>query len=317
MAINGTHSLSQEYENDPLSYYLRQISNYPLLNIEKEQQLGRDIEALREELAELVEAYKADKLDKDDYESRSTELERLLVERKNVMINANLRLVVSIAKKYRNRGLAFMDLIDEGNIGLIEAVERYDYRKGCRFSTYGTWWIRQAIVKALADKGKVIRIPLNMLNMIKKWYLVARHLTQELGRDPGPYEVSKYLAVSNRKVGDILMLSQDATSLDAAVDDESNTSLAELLEDHRSEQPFDMAFHLTLQETLNEVLLQLSEREMRIIQLRFGLGGNGACTLEETGKALGITRERVRQIQQKAIAKLGQFEEIRELQGRY
>jgi len=317
VARNGADSMSQEYENDPLSYYLRQISNYPLLNVEKEQQIGRDIEALREELAELVEAHRIGEVDKDDYLARSTELERRLVERKNVMINANLRLVVSIAKKYRNRGLAFMDLIDEGNIGLIEAVERYDYRRGCRFSTYGTWWIRQAIVKALADKGKVIRIPLNMLNMIKKWYLVARHLTQELGRDPGPYEVSKYLSVSNRKVGDILMLSQDATSLDAAVDEESSTSLAELLEDHRSEQPFDMAFHLTLQETLNEVLLQLSEREMRIIQLRFGLGGNGACTLEETGKALGITRERVRQIQQKAIAKLGQFEEIRELQGRY
>lgn len=317
MARNGTDFMNQEYENDPLSYYLRQISIYPLLNVEKEQQLGRDIESLRDELAELVEAYRADKLDKDDYEARSTELERRLVEHKNIMINANLRLVVSIAKKYRNRGLAFMDLIDEGNIGLIEAVERYDYRKGCRFSTYGTWWIRQAIVKALADKGKVIRIPLNMLNMIKKWYLVARHLTQELGRDPGPHEVSKYLSVSNRKVGDILMLSQDATSLDAAVDEESSTSLAELLEDQRTEQPFDMAFHLTLQETLNEVLLQLSEREMRIIQLRFGLGGNGACTLEETGKALGITRERVRQIQQKAIAKLGQFEEIRELQGRY
>ncbi len=303
-------------ESDPLSFYLKQIAAYPLLTLEEEREIGGNIEKCRERLAEIESQHSTGRLKAIQYESERAELEQSLLEEKNRLINANLRLVVSIAKKYCNRGLSLLDLIDEGNIGLIEAVERFDYRKGCRFSTYGTWWIRQAIIKALADKSKVIRIPLNMLNTIKKWYLVARHLSQELGRDPGAEEVSEYMALPRHKVEEIMMLSQDAASLDAAVDDENVTSLAELIEDVQSEQPFEMAFHLTLQDTLERVLAQLSEREMKIIKLRFGLMGDGAFTLEETGKALGITRERVRQIQEKAIDKLRKSEVIQDFQER-
>jgi len=303
-------------ESDPLSFYLKQIAAYPLLTLEQEREIGQRIEELRAQITKLEAKHRSGSAPPRDYESKKAELEQELREEKNRLINANLRLVVSIAKKYCNRGLSLLDLIDEGNIGLIEAVERFDYRKGCRFSTYGTWWIRQAIIKALADKSKVIRIPLNMLNTIKKWYLVARHLSQELGRDPAADEVSEYMALPRRKVEEIMMLSQDAASLDAAVDDENVTSLADLIEDVQSQQPFEMAFHLTLQDTLERVLAQLSEREMKIIKLRFGLMGDGAFTLEETGKALGITRERVRQIQEKAIDKLRKSEVIQDFQER-
>ncbi len=316
MKVGGIDRTLERSESDPLSFYLKQIAAYPLLTIEQEREIGRTIEEYRERIATLEHKYQSGKLNDGEYEADKTELERILREEKNKLINANLRLVVSIAKKYCNRGLSLLDLIDEGNIGLIEAVERFDYRRGCRFSTYGTWWIRQAIIKALADKSKVIRIPLNMLNTIKKWYLVARHLSQELGRDPGADEVSEYMAIPRHKVEEIMMLSQDAASLDAAVDDENVTSLADLIEDVQSRQPFEMAFHLTLQDTIERVLAQLSEREMKIIKLRFGLMGDGAFTLEETGKALGITRERVRQIQEKAIDKLRKSEVIQDFQER-
>ncbi len=316
MTVGGIDRTLERSESDPLSFYLRQIAAYPLLTLEQEREIGRSIEEYRERIAALEHKHQSGKLKAGEYEASKTELERVLREEKNKLINANLRLVVSIAKKYCNRGLSLLDLIDEGNIGLIEAVERFDYRKGCRFSTYGTWWIRQAIIKALADKSKVIRIPLNMLNTIKKWYLVARHLSQELGRDPGADEVSEYMAIPRHKVEEIMMLSQDAASLDAAVDDENVTSLADLIEDVQTRQPFEMAFHLTLQDTIERVLAQLSEREMKIIKLRFGLMGDGAFTLEETGKALGITRERVRQIQEKAIDKLRKSEVIQDFQER-
>ena len=231
----------------------------------------------------------------------------------NQLINANLRLVVSIAKRYQYRGMFLLDLIDEGNIGLIEAVERFDYSRGCRFSTYGTWWIRQAIIKSLADKGRVIRIPVHMLNTIKKCYYVAKHLAEELGRDPNAEEIGAYMNISEEKVREIVGLSQETASLDTTVDDENTTRLAELIRDDRMEQPFETAFNLALQDTIESVLHQLTDREMRIIQLRFGLMGSGPCTLQETGSALGITRERVRQIQEKVMAKLRNLPAIEDL----
>ncbi len=298
-----------EGDTDPLAFYLKQISGYPLLDVRQEQEIGKKIQDLRKEIERCHES------------DPETQPPRDLVEElryyKSRMINSNLRLVVSIAKKYQHRGLSLLDLIDEGNIGLIEAVERFDYTRGCRFSTYGTWWIRQAIIKSLADKGRVIRIPVHMLNTIKKCFYVAKHLTQELGRDPASAEMSEYLNVAPERVQEIMRLSQDTTSLDVTIDDDSYTRLSDLIEDEMQVQPFDLVFNMTLQDTIEEVLEQLSEREMRIIKLRFGLGGEGPYTLEETGKFLGITRERVRQIQEKAIEKLRENFLIQDLQNQY
>jgi RNA polymerase primary sigma factor len=299
-------------ETDPLALYLKQISRFPLLNVAQEQEIGEKIQNAKAEMRLLLEGLDIQNIPEDlRYPLRLKEKNLLAL--KNRMINANLRLVVSIAKKYQHRGLSLLDLIDEGNIGLIEAVERFDYTKGCRFSTYGTWWIRQAIIKSLADKGRVIRIPIHMLNTIKKCYFVAKHLTQELGRDPSSEELAEYMNLSEAKVKEILKVSQETASLDGTVDDESVTRLSDLIRDDNVAEPFEDVFSLTLQDTLSSVLQQLSDREMRILQLRFGLSGESPLTLEETGKMLGITRERVRQIQEKAITKLRGLRMIREL----
>ena len=300
-------------ESDPLVLYLKQISRYPLLTNEEEKQIGERIFLSRAALEELKQQETDANIHSLEYEERKVKLEEAMVESKNRMINSNLRLVVSIAKKYQHRGLSFLDLIDEGNIGLIEAVERFDYTKGCRFSTYGTWWIRQAIIKSLADKGRVIRIPIHMLNTIKKCYFVAKHLTQEYGRDPSSAELADYMNLPISKIKEIMQLSQETASLDTSVDEENITRLSDLIEDHCSDAPFENVFNMALQDTIDRVLKHLTEREMKIIKLRFGLAGEGPFTLEETGRMLGITRERVRQIQEKAIAKLRHFKRIEDL----
>ncbi len=299
-------------ETDPLALYLKQISKFSLLTVNQEQEIGEKIQGAKSEMRLLLNGLDIQNIP-EELRLPVRQKEKVLLGLKNRMINANLRLVVSIAKKYQHRGLSLLDLIDEGNIGLIEAVERFDYTKGCRFSTYGTWWIRQAIIKSLADKGRVIRIPIHMLNTIKKCYFVAKHLTQELGRDPSSEELADYMNLSEDKVKEILKISQETASLDGTIDEESVTRLSDLIRDENVQEPFEDVFSLTLQDTLGSVLQQLSEREMRILQLRFGLGGNQPLTLEETGKMLGITRERVRQIQEKAIAKLRGLKMIREL----
>lgn len=313
MLIQDSDGFSHDgSESDPLAVYLKQISRFPLLTVVQEQDIGEKIQTAKAEMRLLLEGLDVQSLSEErKYPLRQKE--KLLLALKNRMINANLRLVVSIAKKYQHRGLSLLDLIDEGNIGLIEAVERFDYTKGCRFSTYGTWWIRQAIIKSLADKGRVIRIPIHMLNTIKKCYFVAKHLTQELGRDPSNEELANYMNLSEDKIKEILKISQETASLDGTVDEESVTRLSDLIRDENVQEPFEDVFSLTLQDTLGSVLQQLSEREMRILQLRFGLAGEGPLTLEETGKMLGITRERVRQIQEKAITKLRGLKMIREL----
>jgi RNA polymerase primary sigma factor len=299
-------------ETDPLALYFKQISRFPLLTVQEEQSIGKNIVGIRLEIRELENIYALKEQDAD-YKAERARLDETLLNYKNRMINSNLRLVVSIAKNYQHRGLSLLDLIDEGNIGLIEAVERFDYTRGCRFSTYGTWWIRQAIIKSIADKGRVIRIPIHMLNTIKKCYFVAKQLTQDLGRDPSEEELSEYLGVPISKVKEIVKLSQETTSLDTIVDDGNLTRLADLIKDDTMEEPFEMVFSMTLQETMEDILSHLSEREMKIIQLRFGLAGEGPLTLEETGKLLGITRERVRQIQEKATFKLRNLKELHEL----
>jgi RNA polymerase primary sigma factor len=300
-------------ENDPLVLYLKQISHYPLLTEGDEREIGEAIETARIELTKAKNSRPTKRRSEFEIKKLISELEGKLVDLKNRMINSNLRLVVSIAKKYQHRGLSFLDLIDEGNIGLIEAVERFDYKKGCRFSTYGTWWIRQAIIKSLADKGRVIRIPIHMLNTIKKCYFVAKHLTQEFGRDPSCEELAEYMNLPISKIKEIIQLSKETASLDTSVDEENITKLSDLIEDVCSDAPFEKVFTMTLQDTLDRVLKHLTEREMKIIKLRYGLAGEGPFTLEETGRMLGITRERVRQIQEKAIAKLRHFKRIEEL----
>ncbi|MDR2742102.1 MAG: sigma-70 family RNA polymerase sigma factor, partial [Treponema sp.] len=287
-SVKNTRKIKPQKETDPLALYFKQISKFPLLTVQEEQIIGEKIVAYRKRLRELESLY-ADQEHEEVYLLEKAAIERALLLFKNRMINSNLRLVVSIAKNYQHRGLSLLDLIDEGNIGLIEAVGRFDYTRGCRFSTYGTWWIRQAIIKSIADKGRVIRIPIHMLNTIKKCYFVAKQLTQDLGRDPSEEELSEYLGIPLPKVKEIVKLSQETTSLDTIVDDGNLTRLADLIKDDNMEEPFEMVFSMTLQETIENILSQLSEREMKIIQLRFGLLGQGPLTLEETGKLLGIT----------------------------
>jgi RNA polymerase primary sigma factor len=306
-------SQDRDLELDPLALYLKQISRYPLLTAEEERALGEQIEKTRIALERLKQNSIRKKIRAHEVRKKCATLERRFVQLKYRMINANLRLVVAIAKKYQYRGLTLLDLIDEGNIGLIEAVERFDYKRGCRFTTYGTWWIRQAIIKALADKGRLIRIPIHMLNTIKKCYMVAKHLTQELGRNPSEEELARYMQTDIMKINLVRKLTQETASLDMPVDSNHLTKLADLIKDRGTDEPFETVFTLTLQDTLEEVLHRLSKREMKIIKLRFGLDSDGPHSLEETGKMLGITRERVRQIQEKAIAKLKNFKPIAEL----
>lgn len=301
-------------DSDPLTLYLKQISRFSLLTLEQEQEIGEKIYNYRDMIKQIEQDKENGKIDENVYTEKKDFTEELLFEQKNLMVKSNLRLVVSIAKKYQKRGMSLLDLIDEGNIGLMEAVDRFDYTRGCRFSTYGTWWIRQAIIKSLADKSRVIRIPIHMLNIIKRTVLFSRQLTQDLGRDPTEKELADYMNISVDKVKDVMQLSQETSSLDITIDDENVTRLSELIKDENSKEPMEFLFNSSLQDTLDEVLYQLNFREKRIIQLRYGLSGEAPLTLEETGKELGITRERVRQIQEKAIAKLKSFPAIRELE---
>jgi RNA polymerase primary sigma factor len=294
-------------ERDLLALYIRQIAHYPLLTGADEQAIGLAIQDARAELSGLEAKAAKFKVPRRSYLRRKAELEHEMAQQKNRLILGNLRLVVSVAKKYQHRGVTLLDLVDEGNIGLIEAVERFDYRKGCRFSTYGTWWIKQAVIKSLAENGKAIKIPIHLLNTIKKCFSIARQLTQELGREPSNAEIAEYLRIPKARVEELISLSWDPTSLDTQVAGDNPTRLADLIRDDVSEKPFESAFALALQDTLNE-------REMRIIKLRFGLDGEGPFTLEETGKILGITRERVRQIQERALVKLKQLRVSSELE---
>ena len=295
--IIKTSSKDKNKNTDPLLLYLKQISKIKLLTIEEEKEIGKQIILTKKKLEEL----------RNDETVSQEEINNLMDELKavkNRMIRANLRLVVSIAKKYQYRGLTLLDLIDEGNIGLIEAVERFDYTKGCRFSTYGTWWIKQAIIKSLANKGRTIRLPIHMLNTIKKCYLVAKQLTKEYGREPDYKEISNYVNMTPEKVEEVMRYSNETCSLDSIIDEGTATKLGDFLFDDKSMSPIEEVFKSTLQETILHVLEQLSTREKKIIMLRYGFEGDGPHTLQETGEILGITRERVRQIQEKTLIKL-------------
>ncbi len=282
---------------DPLLLYLKQISKIKLLTISEEYELGKEIVNYKNALEEIYSKT-------PDDNNLILKTKEKLNHSKSRMIRANLRLVVSIAKKYQYRGLTLLDLIDEGNIGLIEAVERFDYTRGCRFSTYGTWWIKQAIIKALANKGRTIRLPIHMLNTIKKCYLVAKQLTKENGKEPDYHEISKYVNMTPERVEEVMQYSNETSSLDTIIDDGSTTKLGDFLRDEKTLSPLETVFQKMLHETMVKILEQLSDREKMIIMLRYGFEGDGPHTLQETGEILGITRERVRQIQEKALLKL-------------
>jgi RNA polymerase primary sigma factor len=299
--------------DDPLAYYLKQINKIPLLGPEEEKNCYIEIRSFKDALKKLKDKYKTGKMHKRTYDQENALYEHKLVGVKNKLVNANLRLVVSIAKKYQHRGLSLIDLIDEGNIGLIEAIERFDYTKGFKFSTYSTWWIRQSIIKSIADKGRLIRLPIHMLNTIKKCYFITKQLTQKYGREPTPAEISEHLGIPKEKVLKILHIAQEPSSLEAPVNLNGSSELGDLIEDTGSDRYEDAIFFMALQELLKEILDKLSLREKRIIELRFGLDGEGPYTLEETGKILGITRERVRQIQNSALKKLKSFKLSKDL----
>ena len=308
-----TEKETQVVDQDSLSLYLKQISEYRLLTRQQELDIALNISSLKKRLQELEEKLQFGEINYDEYSERAVLCENELTVNRDRLVTGNLRLVVSIAKKYQHRGLQLIDLINEGNIGLIEAVERFDYRKGCKFSTYGTWWIQQSIIKAIADKGKTIRIPVHVLNSARKCYSASRELAQEMGREPRAEDIARYMDMDRAKVETVITSTGDTTSLDTSVDDENSTNLSELIASDSSFEPFEGAFRVNIREILDFSLDELTAREREIIKLRFGLTSAGVKTLEDIGCMFDITRERVRQIQNKAIAKLRESEQIREL----
>jgi len=311
--------------NDPVRMYLKEIGKVPLLTAEEEVILAKKIEAGLES-AEPMGNLKHASLDrlrglclKAALEEPSRDTKHLApartmeilrrVERegqiaKKKLIEANLRLVVSIAKRYVGRGMLFLDLIQEGNLGLIRAVEKFDYSKGYKFSTYATWWIRQAITRAIADQARTIRIPVHMVETINKLVRVQRSLLQDLGREPTPDEIADEMDVTSDRVREILKVAQEPVSLETPIGEEEDSHLGDFIEDADAIVPVDAASFILLQEQLEAVLHSLSNREKKVIELRFGLMDGHQRTLEEVGQEFGVTRERIRQIESKTLSKL-------------
>jgi RNA polymerase primary sigma factor len=277
--------------DDPVRMYLREIGRVPLLSAEEEVRLARRMERGRLELIKspLSRDYRIVE-DGEDAQRRLTE--------------ANLRLVVSVAKKYIGRGMSLLDLIQEGNIGLIRAVEKFDYTKGYKFSTYATWWIRQAITRAIADQARTIRIPVHMVETINRLIRISRRLLQDLGREPTSEEIAEQMEISPEKVREIIKVSQEPVSLETPIGEEEDSHLGDFIEDHTALAPADAASHQLLKEQVEDVLESLTERERKVLQLRFGLDDGRSRTLEEVGKEFHVTRERIRQIEAKALRKL-------------
>ena len=296
---------------DPVRMYLKEIGKVPLLSADEEIELAQNMEdgavaiekinvlkgrldgASGEEKAEIKEEIKTLQRDVD----KGADAKKRLAE-------ANLRLVVSIAKRYVGRGMLFLDLIQEGNLGLIKAVEKFDYKKGYKFSTYATWWIRQAITRAIADQARTIRIPVHMVETINKLIRVSRQLLQELGREPSPEEIAKEMSMPVDRVREILKISQEPVSLETPIGEEEDSHLGDFIKDDNVPVPADAAAFTLLKEQLEEVLGTLTEREQKVLTLRFGLEDGRARTLEEVGKEFNVTRERIRQIEAKALRKL-------------
>ena len=289
---------------DPVRMYLKEIGKVPLLTAAEEIDLAMKIEA---GVAAGEQLEKADageiELERRDLR-RLTRIEEVGFDAKQQLIEANLRLVVSIAKRYVGRGMLFLDLIQEGNLGLIRAVEKFDYRKGFKFSTYATWWIRQAITRAIADQARTIRIPVHMVETINKLVRIQRQLLQELGREPTPKEIGDVMGLPEERVREIQKISQEPVSLETPIGEEEDSQLGDFIEDAAAVVPPDAASFSMLQEQLGKVLDGLAERERKVISLRFGLEDGHPRTLEEVGREFGVTRERIRQIESKTLAKL-------------
>ena len=309
--------------SDPVRMYLKEIGKVPLLTAEEEVILAKKIEVGLESAVEMdkkatvevlqelcVKAALEDPM-RDGHKPAPERTQEILrrVERegqiaKKKLIEANLRLVVSIAKRYVGRGMLFLDLIQEGNLGLIRAVEKFDYSKGYKFSTYATWWIRQAITRAIADQARTIRIPVHMVETINKLVRVQRQLLQDLGREPTPEEIAAEMDITPDKVREILKVSQEPVSLETPIGEEEDSHLGDFIEDADAIVPVDAASFILLQEQLESVLHSLSNREKKVIELRFGLIDGHQRTLEEVGQEFGVTRERIRQIESKTLSKL-------------
>lgn len=297
---------------DPVRMYLKEIGKVPLLSADEEIELAQKMEAgsvavekiplLKERLAETGEEQEKEEI-QAEIKALQLDVDRGSDAKKR-LAEANLRLVVSIAKRYVGRGMLFLDLIQEGNLGLIKAVEKFDYRKGYKFSTYATWWIRQAITRAIADQARTIRIPVHMVETINKLIRVSRQLLQELGREPTPEEIAEEMKMPVERVWEILKISQEPVSLETPIGEEEDSHLGDFIKDDNVPVPADAATFTLLKEQLEEVLGTLTEREQKVLTLRFGLEDGRARTLEEVGKEFNVTRERIRQIEAKALRKL-------------
>ena len=296
---------------DPVRMYLKEIGKVPLLSADEEIELAQNMEdgavaiekinVLKGRLDGASEGEKAEI--KEEIKTLQRDVDKG-ADAKKRLAEANLRLVVSIAKRYVGRGMLFLDLIQEGNLGLIKAVEKFDYKKGYKFSTYATWWIRQAITRAIADQARTIRIPVHMVETINKLIRVSRQLLQELGREPSPEEIAKEMSMPVDRVREILKISQEPVSLETPIGEEEDSHLGDFIKDDNVPVPADAAAFTLLKEQLEEVLGTLTEREQKVLTLRFGLEDGRARTLEEVGKEFNVTRERIRQIEAKALRKL-------------
>jgi RNA polymerase primary sigma factor len=285
--------------DDPVRMYLKEIGRVPLLSMDDEKRLAMAIEAGEKEALKNGTADNAVVFHGEDAKRRLTE--------------ANLRLVVSIAKKYVGRGMLFLDLIQEGNLGLIRAVEKFDYRKGYKFSTYATWWIRQAITRALADQARTIRIPVHMVETINRLIKISRQLLQELGRDPTVEEIAGEMGLTPEKVREVIKISQEPISLETPIGEEEDSHLGDFIEDQEAVAPAEAASVMLLKEKMQDVLQNLTDRERKVLVLRFGLEDGHQRTLEEVGQEFGVTRERIRQIEAKALRQLRAPERARRL----
>jgi RNA polymerase primary sigma factor len=286
--------------DDSISLYLKEIGRIPLLTAEQEVSLAKRMEAGRNARRRMS---RDGRLNEEEREHLRWVI-RDAKAAKEHLIKANSRLVVSVAKKYVGRGVPFLDLIQEGNIGLIRAVKKFDYRRGYKFSTYATWWIRQAVTRAIADQGRTIRVPVHMYEQINRLARVSRQLVQELGRDPTVEEIAEELGVAPKKVERIIKVSQRPLSLEMPVGEEDDSFLGDFIEDSDAPSPTDQASQQLLREQIDDIFASLTPREVRILQLRFGLVDGYSYTLEEVGKKFGVTRERIRQIEAQALGRL-------------